>query len=166
MKKVLKKTFLLIGILWLLLQFYPRSYSNQKLSASNFSIEKYHHVSDSVMSILVTSCYDCHSNQSTYPWYAAIQPVNWWLNKHIEEGKEELNFSLFGQYAIRRQYHKLKEIKEQVQEDEMPLTSYTLIHRKAQLSNQQKLCIENWAMALRDSFERVYPADSLKRKRK
>lgn len=166
MKKILKKIFLLLGIMLLLLQFYPRSYNNRKISASNYSIEKYHQVSDSVMSILVTSCYDCHSNQSTYPWYADIQPVNWWLNKHIEEGKEELNFSLFGQYTIRRQYHKLKEIKEQVQENEMPLTSYTLIHRKAQLSDQQKICIQNWATSLRDSFETVYPADSLKRKRK
>jgi len=124
-----------------------------------------HNVPDSVEQILKTSCYDCHSNHTFYPWYAKIQPVSLWLADHIKEGKAELNFSEFGSYSLRRQFHKLEEINEQVKNNEMPLTSYTIIHRDAKLTPEQKLLIANWAVALQDSFKTNYPADSLKRKR-
>ena len=102
-------------------------------------ISKVYVVPDSVTQILKTSCYDCHSNNTVYPWYSKIQPVAWWLNDHIEEGKREINFSEFATYRIGRQYKKMDEIIKQVKEDEMPLSSYTLIHKNAILTQKSKV---------------------------
>ena len=125
-----------------------------------------HQVPAQVRQILKTSCYDCHSNNTVYPWYAAIQPVSLLLADHIKDGKAELNFSEFGTYSLRRQYRKLEEIGEQVKEGEMPLTSYSIIHTNAKLSLDQQLVLSNWTVALRDSFRTGFPADSLERKKR
>lgn len=121
-------------------------------------------VPEQIDRILITSCADCHSNNTRYPWYARIQPLGWWLNHHVEEGKQELNFNEFASYRPRRQYHKLEEIAEQVTEGEMPLKSYTLIHKNASLDASQKKAVSDWANALLDSMRVRYPADSLRKK--
>ena len=98
------------------------------------------------------SCYNCHSNNTQYPWYNKIQPVAWFLEGHIKKAKEELNFSEFGDYSKRRQKNKLKSIINQIRDNEMPLSSYTLIHRDAILSESEKSELENWISNLRDSL--------------
>ncbi|MBL0330419.1 MAG: heme-binding domain-containing protein [Bacteroidetes bacterium] len=106
-------------------------------------------VSNEVGQILQTSCFDCHSNYTVYPWYTNIQPIGWWLNHHVNEGKEELNFSEFEAYSLKRKLHKLEEIKEMVDEGEMPLSSYTLIHGDATLSAEQKEILSKWVVETR-----------------
>ena len=118
-------------------------------------------VPEDVMEILKVSCYDCHSNTTYYPWYSKIQPVAWFLDDHIIEGKKELNFSEFASYPIYRQYKKYKEIGKQIKEDEMPLFSYTVIHSDAVLNADQKLLIQNWAANSMKEMEQKYPAESL-----
>ena len=105
--------------------------------------------------ILQTSCFDCHSNYTNYPWYTNIQPIGWWLNHHVDEGKEELNFSEFESYSLKRKLHKLEEIKEMVEEGEMPLSSYTLIHGDTKLSPEQKEILYTWV-----TETRLYLSDS------
>ncbi|HUN03100.1 MAG TPA: heme-binding domain-containing protein [Niabella sp.] len=107
--------------------------------------------------ILQTACYDCHSNNTNYPWYASIQPMGWLLNNHIKDGKKELNFSEFGSYSLRRQLSKLKSIASQVKDDEMPLASYTMLHRKARLTKEQKALITDWAQNTKDNLEQIKP---------
>lgn len=165
MKKIIKNILLTLLVLLVLIQFYPRAKKNNDLTTVN-DIATVHTIPADVKTVLITSCYDCHSNNTVYPWYSNIQPVSWWLNDHIEEGKKELNFSEFATYSIARQYKKLQEVISQVKEDEMPLQSYTIIHRNAKLSPEQKLAVSNWSSSLRDSIKTVYPADSLKRKPK
>ena len=147
----------------ILIQFIPKKKRNISAQYSNYSIENVHTVPVEVDNILKNSCYDCHSNNSNYPWYTNIQPFSMWIDHHINEGKEELNFSEFGAYSVRRQYHKLHEIIEQVQENEMPLSSYTLIHTKAKLNDADKNNVVRWATSLKDSFIHVYPKDSLEK---
>ena len=106
-------------------------------------------VPSEIGAILKTSCYDCHSNQTVYPWYSNVAPVSWWLKQHINEGRKELNFSEWGVYSERRKDHKLKEIDELVEKGEMPLDSYLWIHGDARLSEQQTKQLVNWATALR-----------------
>lgn len=101
-------------------------------------------MNDNVASILKTSCYDCHSNNTVYPWYANIQPVAWWLQDHVNEGKSELNFNEFATYKEKRQRKKLDEMIELIKEDEMPLKSYTILHGNAKLSAEQKATITKW----------------------
>ena len=160
-----KKIFLLILILFVLLQLWPRPAKNKGPETGN-EISKLYPVPEDVMHNLKTACYDCHSNNTNYPWYASIQPVALWLDDHVKDGKKEVNFSEFRTYNLARQFHKLEEIGEQVKEQEMPLTSYTLIHRNAKLNEADRLAITNWAEATRALMRETYPADSLVRKRK
>ncbi len=105
-----------------------------------------------VESILRTSCYDCHSNSTAYPWYNKIQPAAMYLEDHIKHGKEELNFNEFGDYSDRRKKSKLKSILRQVEQNEMPLESYTLIHRDAKISDSEKELVLNWIDKVLDSI--------------
>lgn len=114
-----------------------------------------------VDSILAKSCNDCHSNNTVYPWYNNIQPVAWWLNHHVDEGKQELNFDEFATYSLRKQYHKLEETEEMIVENEMPLFSYTLTHRDAILNDAEKQVLIEWTKKIRAKMEATYPKDSL-----
>ena len=165
MKKIFKKISYVLLAAIVLIQFYPRPEKNLNKETGTADISKVFEVPAPVLQVLQTSCYDCHSNNTAYPWYSQIQPVALWLNDHVEEGKAELNFSEFGNYSIRRQYRKLEEINEEVKEGEMPLSSYTLIHRNAKLENEQKLLLANWTTSIRDDFKAKYPPDSLERKK-
>lgn len=107
-----------------------------------------------VQSILKRACYDCHSNNTSYPWYTNIQPVGWFLQNHVNEGKEELNFSEFATYSAKKADHKLDEVIEMVEEKEMPLESYTLIHKEAILTAEETETLINWAKDLRKT---IYP---------
>ena len=119
-----------------------------------------------VQETLKNACNDCHSNLSTYPWYSNIQPVGFWLNHHIEEGKEHLNFSTFTKLPLAVQNHKLEEVIETVEEGEMPMPSYTYfgLHPKANLSQAEKEALISWAKSQMDNLKATYPADSLKLK--
>jgi hypothetical protein len=120
-------------------------------------------VPETVQHVLQHACYDCHSNNTRYPWYANVQPVGWFLNHHITEGKHELNFDAFASYPPRKQYHKFKSMERELQEGDMPLESYLLIHRDAKLSADQTAMLVAWSEAMQDSMKRHYPADSLER---
>lgn len=99
--------------MFIIIQFIRPSKNKSKQIEANDISAKYA-ISENVQNILKTSCYDCHSNNTAYPWYAEIQPVGWWLNNHIKDGKDALNFSEFLSYPIRRQYHKLDDINKQI----------------------------------------------------
>lgn len=105
-----------------------------------------------IQALLQTSCYDCHSNHTNYPWYANLQPVGWLLNNHVQNGKEQLNFSDFGSYSIRRQLSKLKAIGSQVQDGEMPLLSYTWMHANAKLRKEDKILLITWVRQAIDNI--------------
>lgn len=107
---------------------------------------------ENIGSLLQVSCYDCHSNNTAYPWYNKIQPVAWFLENHIEEGKHELNFSEWDEYSNRRKNSKLKSIISQIKDDEMPLFSYTLVHREAVLSDEEKQLLIEYMSNLRQQF--------------
>lgn len=162
---MIKKIIYLLIVLFIIIQFFhPQKNINASPAATANDITQAFQVPDSVLQILKTSCYDCHSNNTAYPWYAEIQPVAWWLNHHVDEGKREVNFNEFASYSPRRQFKKFKEIIEQVKEDEMPLGSYTLIHRDAILGKDKKLALSGWASNAMDSMKVKYPEDSLRRK--
>ena len=149
--------------LFLVIQFI-RPPSNSRGNSTN-DISTTLTVPQQVQEVLHTSCYDCHSNATRYPWYWYVQPVGWWLNSHIQDAKQELNFSEFGTYRPRRQYIKLEQIVDEVSDDKMPLPSYLFIHTDARLSQDQKARLIAWANAARDSMKVKYSADSLERRR-
>ena len=149
--KFYKKVLIVLLVAFVGIQFIPtnRNQSNEVLSSD---ISLTYDVPENIQSILKTSCYDCHSNNTEYPWYNKIQPISWLLEGHVEEGKSDLNFSEFGSYSIRRQKSKLRSMESQIEHDEMPLSSYTLMNRNAKISDQEKLLLIDWINNLRDSL--------------
>ena len=100
--------------------------------------------------LLKTSCYDCHSNNSEYPWYDKVAPVSWWVAYHIDEAKEELNFSEWATFTSKRRNHKLEEMIEVLDEGEMPLSSYLIMHRDAKVSTEQATQLKNWINTIKE----------------
>ena len=115
--------------------------------------------------ILAKACNDCHSNNTNYPWYANIQPVYWWLNSHIVNGKKHLNFDEFTNKNLRYQFHKMEETIDMVKEGAMPLNSYTWVHTDAKLTATEKSKLTDWANSIMDTMKAQYPIDSLIRKK-
>lgn len=133
------------------IQFIPtnRNQSNEILSSD---ISLTYNVPENIQSILKASCFDCHSNNTYYPWYNKVQPISWLLEYHIKQGKTELNFSEFGSYSGRKQKSKLKSMASQIEKSEMPLSSYTLLHKNAKISENEKLLLINWINDVKDSL--------------
>jgi hypothetical protein len=161
---MLKKILLVLLVILIIIQFiHPVRNISTGDQANN--IARVYNVPDDVKKILAKACMDCHSNNTRYPWYFKIQPVDWWLTHHINEGKKELNFDEYTNRSIRYQYNKLEETQKQVKEGEMPLDSYTWIHKDAILTDQEKSTLTSWAESIRNEIKSKYPADSLRRKK-
>jgi hypothetical protein len=158
------KILITLLVVLIVIQFFHPAKNISTVKSPN-DIAVLHKVPVNVRTILDKACNDCHSNNTRYPWYNNIQPVAWWLDHHVQEGKGELNFNEFTTYSLRKQYHKLEEVEELVKEGEMPLGSYTLIHTDARLTEQEKETLINWANSIRSEMKAKYPSDSLIRKR-
>lgn len=164
MRRVLKTILYILIIAFIVIQFIRPS-KNTGVEIAENQIAAKHPVPENVQKILKVSCYDCHSNTTKYPWYWYMQPGAWILSNHFNDGKREVNFSIFSTYPANRRYKKFKEIGEQIKKGDMPLTSYTLIHRDAVLNTEQKQALMDWAAAQMKEMESQYPADSLKSKK-
>lgn len=149
---LIKKGAGLIVLLIIIIQFFDTD-KNIAAAPSENAIEKHYQVPSHVRGLLKTSCYDCHSNNTAYPWYSRIQPIKWWLADHVNSGKRHLNFDEFNTYSNEKKLEKLDEITETVTKGEMPLTSYTAIHHNAKLSSADKSEIEKWAAEIKKQIE-------------
>jgi hypothetical protein len=161
--KIFKKILIGLLIVFVVMQAF-RPAKNSSKNTDN-DISKSYPVPEDVKTILAKACYDCHSNNTRYPWYTEIQPVGWWLSEHIKDGKKELNFNEFSRYRIARQYKKMEECIDEVKESKMPLPSYTQIHTVSVLTGPEKKRFLNWCQTVRDTIRARYPADSLVRKK-
>lgn len=159
MKKyfTLKKILLALLVVVIAIQLVPVNRDNPPVNAEQDFITMTKPTPE-VAAILKSACYDCHSNETRYPWYSRIAPVSWWLKDHINEGREELNFSVWGTYKAKRIDHKLKEAAELVNEGEMPMDSYTWMHADARLTADQKKTLTTWFTSLRSGTPSPVPA--------
>ncbi len=134
----------------------------------SYTISKSYTISNELNQLLKVSCYDCHSNNTNYPWYSKIQPVAWWIDHHVQDGKKHLNFSEFTKNRVAIQNHKFEEIIEMVEDKEMPLPSYTFLglHPEANLTNKQRELVINWANNQINYLKENFPEDSLVFRRK
>ena len=101
-------------------------------------------VNDPIKVLFTASCYDCHSNNTNYPWYSKVSPISWYLYDHVKDGKEALNFSEWGTYTNNEKISQLVDIGETVSDGEMPLKSFLIIHKEAKLSEEEIQKIVNW----------------------
>ena len=153
---MMKKILIALIVIIVAIQFFsPEKNIDTKEQAN--AIETKYAMPDTVKQILSVACYDCHSNNTRYPWYNRVQPVAWWLASHVKDGKKHLNFDEFTTYSLKRQHHKLEELIESQEDHWMPLKSYTLIHKDARLSENQSKLLIGWAEETRKAIQ----ADSL-----
>ncbi len=156
MKKTftIKNSAIFLVFLFLLIQSFKIDKTTQPMDSSK-DFTSVTAANSDIANLLKTACYDCHSNQPTYPWYTNIAPVSWWVKNHIKEGSRHLNFSEWGTYSEKRKNHKLEECIEMVEEGEMPMSSYTIMHKEAKLTNGQRLQLVEFFKGLKNAVPQL-----------
>jgi hypothetical protein len=152
--RIAKKTLLISVILFIALQFIRPVY-NKNGQILTTDISNVITIPDTVLNVLKNACYDCHSNNTDYPWYSNIQPMAWIMAHHIKQAKKQLNFSDFGSYSQRRKISRLDGIANSIKDDIMPLKSYKIMHKSAQLNTDEKSILIKWAQQSIDSLSVV-----------
>ena len=101
-----------------------------------------------VKAILKKACYDCHSNEINYPGYANIAPISWYIKEHINQGKEYVNFSEYGNYNQYQKEHINSALHRVIENKSMPLSSYIMMHKEANLSHEENRILLQWFSSL------------------
>ncbi len=161
---MIKKILLVLLAGLIVIQFIHPKKNKSEGPQPNYIGNNYN-IPEDVKTILANACNDCHSNNTRYPWYANLQPVHWWLEKHVKDGKKHINYDEYTNRPLRYQYHKMEETIEMVKEGEMPLNSYTWTHKDAKLTDEEKAKLTGWAQSVMDTMKARYPIDSLVRKK-
>lgn len=138
-KKIL---YTLLGI-FIVIQFVPSGRPDNKPVAGS-DIHEQMNVPDEVSTLLKNACYDCHSQESNYPWYASVAPVSFLVSRDVREGRQHLDFSLWKEIPLKKKFKVLDEIGEEIEDSEMPLPIYPPLHPKARLTQQDRELIVNW----------------------
>ncbi len=146
MKRPLKIAGLFLAGALIVAQFFQPE-KNLNVGPQKHDITGFLEVPDQVVSLLKNSCYDCHSNKTHYPWYSKISPASWYLDKHVKDGKQALNFNEFGLLKQRKMIGALSTVCEVIESGSMPLVSYTMIHRSAGLDDEEASILCDWAEA-------------------
>ena len=137
MGKVIKIILWVFLVLVILIQLIPFQLP-ETIESNSDDLIRTGDVPENISKIILTSCYDCHSNETKYPWYSYIAPVKWLVAKDTRQGREDLNFSNWKSLKAKDKIKILQEISEEVEADAMPMPIYTLIHSKAKLDKEKK----------------------------
>lgn len=148
-----QKIILCLIAIFIFIQFKRIDKTNPSVDTTINFINVVDNIPNDIKKILINSCYDCHSYETKYPWYTNIAPISWWIEHHINEGRDELNFSVWDKYSYKIKDHKLEEIVEMVEEKEMPLKSYLPMHPEAKLTDSQRKILIDWANNLRNELK-------------
>ena len=160
MKKNLKRNILMIIVaILVIIQFVPVNRENPPLDPAKDFIAV-SGIDAQSATLLKSACYDCHSNESKYPWYSYVAPVSFLVANHIEEGREELNFSEWADYTAKKKDHKLEEIGEALTEGWMPLKDYKLMHAEARLTDAQRQDLAAVINIIRANASAIQPSST------
>lgn len=138
-----KISIIAILVVFILIQFFRIDKTNPEVNPEKDYLSISQAPAD-VSEILKSSCYDCHSNETIYPWYSNLAPISWMLKSHIVEARDNMNFSLWADLSEASKIGVQENCLYEIEDNEMPLKSYTLIHRKAKLSDAEKEILINW----------------------
>ena len=142
-KKVYRYLWLLLLVALIIMQFFPIDKTNPTADAS-LDLITMENPPQEIAMMLKGACYDCHSNNTKYPWYTSVAPISWWVKGHIDHGRDEINFSEWGNYKADKANHYLEESAEVVEEKRMPLTPYLILHPEAKISEEQRATLAQW----------------------
>lgn len=140
MKRALRRVSLGACILLLGIQVWPAGRTNPPTTAGLDAPPE-------VTAILRRTCYDCHSNETRWPWYAYVAPVSWWMVKDVDEGRDELNFSDWGSYEQKKRERRAKKVIEEVEDGVMPPENYLRLHGDARVGAAELGILRKWAEA-------------------
>jgi len=143
MKAFLKKYYWILLVVLVAIQFVRIDKSNPEIIATNDLITMTQAPAD-IANILKVACYDCHSNETTYPWYTNVAPISWWIKKHIDAGRNKVNYSEWGSYAAHQRKTKLEESYEITERGDMPIIFYKAVHTDAWISQEQRSALVEW----------------------
>ncbi|MGH9795113.1 MAG: heme-binding domain-containing protein [Candidatus Acidiferrales bacterium] len=147
--KIIKTIVVILAILFVAAQFVRPARTNPPVDRA-LDVHTTAQVPAEVSGILKRSCYDCHSNETDWPWYTEITPINWWIvDTHVEHGREHYNYNEWGRMTAQDRDHILDEICEEVEAGAMPIPSYLIVHRDARLSESDKRALCDWTKAER-----------------
>ncbi len=144
---MIKKIGLVLFAIIVIIQFFRIDKTTPELIVEDdfmFQINPPQHIKET----LKTSCYDCHSFETKYPWYSNVSPISWWLKDHINDARKHLNFSTWGTYDLKKKKHKLEECWEELEKGEMPLESYLYTHGDADLTAEERAELVEWFKSL------------------
>lgn len=158
LKKLIKITLVVIAAAFIIAQFIRPDFTNPPVVPAE-TLAASTDVPADIQQVLARSCNDCHTHSTQYPWYSQVSPFSWFLAMHIEDGRRELNFSVWNTYTTDKKLRKLEEICEQVGLAYMPLPSYLWIHRDAALSESESKLLCEWAKAEGSRISRGTPSD-------
>ncbi|MFY9243034.1 MAG: heme-binding domain-containing protein [Polaribacter sp.] len=151
--KIVKKIGLVVLLIFIIAQFFRPEKNDGNINTVNAFVAETN-PSEEVLNIMKTSCFDCHSSKTNYPWYNNITPVNYWLEDHIADGKKHLDFSKWSEYSLKKKEHKMDELHEEVEKKEMPLDSYTWVHSEANLTPEQIDAIVTWGKKVQGEYKK------------
>ncbi len=146
-----KRIFYFLLVVFAVMQLFQpdRNTSSENLKSD---LANHYNIPDSVETLLNTICYDCHSNNTDYPWFINVQPIGWYMQSKVTKGKQHLNFSEFGNLPKEKALRKLSEIDDVMKTNRMPLKAYKWYNRTADLNDLQRKQISAWAISLRDQI--------------
>ena len=147
-RKLWRTIILVLLLIFVLIQFIPIDRSAPEVNPGEDFLNSYE-MPVEFMTLVRDACYDCHSNESEYPWYSYVAPVSFWIQNHIDHGRKHLNYSIWTEYEIDKRMHKLEEMMDMVEEKEMPLSSYVWGHPEARLTDEQRAKLVDWFDTLR-----------------
>ena len=134
---MLKKILIGVAGIIIAIQFIPVDRSNPPVEGDLMEATE-------LKTVFKKSCYDCHSNETIWPWYSYVAPVSWLVADDVHKGRKHLNFSNWQNIEVRKVAKAKEEIWEMVSEGEMPLGKYVLLHPEAKLSEKDKQLIKDW----------------------
>jgi uncharacterized membrane protein len=146
----MKKILVIVLTIFFAIQFIRPAKNTTTNDSLKNDISSVYPVPENVRNILKSSCYDCHSSNTYYPWYSNIQPVGLWMQFHVDEGKLELNFDQFASYDKKKQHKKFEEIVDEIKTDNMPLPSYIKMHKEAKLTQEEKNILTGWVASMQN----------------
>lgn len=146
-----KRIAVIVLVILAAIQLIPVAKTNPAVDSGK-SLLAGNNVPAEVSEILQRSCQDCHSNRTKWPWYSHVAPVSWVVASDVSGARRHMNFDEWGSYSLEKRQSKLTKICEELKSGDMPDTKYTLIHRSAKLTEQQRGTLCDWAEATRGAI--------------
>lgn len=145
--KFLRILFILLVAVFVVIQFFGIERSNPEFD-QNIDFITMENPPAEIEKTIRAACYDCHSNETIWPWYSYMAPASWLIEEHVLNGRDNLNLNDWGEYELEDRAYIIEEMIEEMEDGEMPLPGYDALHPDARLSDEQKEALYKWLRSI------------------